>query len=99
MRMGAHLPAPELLGYVSVVVPQRVVARARDGAALAPALPDRAHLPQSGRAALPKTSKAERMAQNRAIYDFTLTDDEMAAIDALGTTAQRRTCPDPASVT
>jgi diketogulonate reductase-like aldo/keto reductase len=32
---------------------------------------------QSGRTALPKTSKAKRMAENRDIYDFALSDDEM----------------------
>ncbi|MBK1630662.1 aldehyde oxidoreductase [Thiohalocapsa halophila] len=53
---------------------------------------------QSGRTALPKTSKAERMAENQAIDDFALSDDEMQAIDALGTGEARRTCPDPSFV-
>jgi diketogulonate reductase-like aldo/keto reductase len=53
---------------------------------------------QSGRTALPKTSKAKRMAENLDIYDFALTDGEMRAIDALGAGEPRRTCPDPASV-
>lgn len=53
---------------------------------------------QSGRTALPKTSKAERMAENQAIDDFALSDDEMQAIDALGTGEPRRTCPDPSMV-
>jgi len=53
---------------------------------------------QSGRTALPKTSKAARMAENRDIYDFALSDDEMRAIDALGAGETRRTCPDPSTV-
>jgi diketogulonate reductase-like aldo/keto reductase len=53
---------------------------------------------QSGRTALPKTSRAERMAENRAIYDFELSDGEMRTIDALGTGEARRTCPDPSTV-
>lgn len=53
---------------------------------------------QSGRTALPKTSKPERMAENRDLFDFALGDDEMRAIDALGAGEARRTCPDPATV-
>lgn len=53
---------------------------------------------QSGRTALPKTSKAIRMAENRDIYDFKLSDDEMRTIDALGAGEARRTCPDPSTV-
>lgn len=53
---------------------------------------------QSGRSALPKTSKAERMAENRDIYDFALSDDEMQTIDAMGAGEARRTCPDPSTV-
>jgi diketogulonate reductase-like aldo/keto reductase len=53
---------------------------------------------QSGRTALPKTSKTERMVENRDLFDFALGDDEMQAIDALGADAARRTCPDPTSV-
>jgi diketogulonate reductase-like aldo/keto reductase len=53
---------------------------------------------QSGRTALPKTSKAQRMVENRDIYDFALSDDEMQSIDALGGAETRRTCPDPSTV-
>jgi diketogulonate reductase-like aldo/keto reductase len=53
---------------------------------------------QSGRTALPKTSQAARMAQNRDIYDFELSRDEMRRIDALGDGEPRRTCPDPATI-
>lgn len=52
---------------------------------------------QSGRTALPKTSKAKRMAENREIYDFELSDDEMRTIGALGGGEARRTCPDPST--
>jgi diketogulonate reductase-like aldo/keto reductase len=53
---------------------------------------------QSGRTALPKTSKERRMAENRDIYDFALSEEEMQAIDALGAGEARRTCPDPSTV-
>lgn len=53
---------------------------------------------QSGRTALPKTSKSSRMAENRDIYDFALSDDEMRRIDALGEGEARRTCPDPSTI-
>ncbi|MDJ0739623.1 MAG: aldo/keto reductase [Gammaproteobacteria bacterium] len=53
---------------------------------------------QSGRTALPKTSKEKRMAENRDIYDFELSDDEMKSIDALGAGDARRTCPDPSTI-
>jgi diketogulonate reductase-like aldo/keto reductase len=53
---------------------------------------------QSGRTALPKTSKVERMVENRDIYDFALSDREMRAIDALGAGEARRTCPDPSTI-
>ena len=32
---------------------------------------------------IPRTSKVERLPENLDVFDFTLTDDEMAAIDAL----------------
>ena len=53
---------------------------------------------QSGRTALPKTTKAKRMTENRDIFDFALSDDEMRQIDALGTGDARRTCPDPSTI-
>jgi len=53
---------------------------------------------QSGRTALPKTSKMQRMTENRDIYDFALSEDDMQAIDALGAGDARRTCPDPSSI-
>jgi len=53
---------------------------------------------QSGRTALPKTSRMERMAENRDIYDFELSDDEMRNIDALGAGGAQRTCPDPSTI-
>jgi len=53
---------------------------------------------QSGRTALPKTSKEKRMTENRDIYDFELSDDEMQLIDALGAGDARRTCPDPSTI-
>ena len=53
---------------------------------------------QSGRTALPKTSRVERMLENRDIYDFELSDGEMRSIDALGSGEVRRTCPDQSTV-
>jgi len=38
---------------------------------------------QRGTAVVPKTSNVDRLRENIAIYDFTLTHDEMASIDAL----------------
>ncbi|SIO61654.1 D-xylose reductase [Singulisphaera sp. GP187] len=38
---------------------------------------------QRGTAIVPKTSKPERMVENRSIFDFALTDDEMRSISAL----------------
>ncbi len=53
---------------------------------------------QAGRTVLPKSSNASRMRENLDLFGFSLTDDEMAAIDGLGTHGARRTCPDPAAV-
>ena len=53
---------------------------------------------QSGRAALPKTSKAARMRSNQDLFGFALDEAQMAAIDALGAGEPRRTCPDPREV-
>lgn len=38
---------------------------------------------QHGIVPLPKTTRRERMAENADVFDFTLTDEEMAAVDAL----------------
>jgi 2,5-diketo-D-gluconate reductase A len=38
---------------------------------------------QHGLVAIPKSSRAERIAENFAVFDFALTADEMAALDAL----------------
>jgi D-xylose reductase len=38
---------------------------------------------QRGTAVIPKTSRVERLAENLAVFDFTLNDDDMAAISAL----------------
>jgi len=40
---------------------------------------------QQGRSAIPKSVRPERIAENFDIFDFTLTADELAAIDALDT--------------
>jgi len=53
---------------------------------------------QSGRTVLPKSSNLERMRQNLDLFSFALEEDDMRAIDALGTGEPRRTCPDPAAV-
>jgi 2,5-diketo-D-gluconate reductase B len=46
---------------------------------------------QQGVAAIPRTSKVERLSENIAIFDFELSDDEMAAITAMGSPAGRLT--------
>lgn len=41
------------------------------------------HVQQDGVVAIPRTSRVERLAENAAIFDFSLTEEEMAAISAL----------------
>ncbi|GAA1785593.1 aldo/keto reductase [Leucobacter iarius] len=48
---------------------------------------------QHGTIVFPKTTRRERMVENAAIFDFVLSDDEMAAIDALD--EQHNFGPDP----
>ena len=43
-----------------------------------------------GVVAIPRSSNPDRLAQNLAIFDFTLTTDEIAAISALDTGAEKR---------
>jgi D-xylose reductase len=38
---------------------------------------------QRGTAVIPKTSQPERLKENKALFDFELTDEEMLAISAL----------------
>jgi 2,5-diketo-D-gluconate reductase A len=38
---------------------------------------------QNGLVAIPKSSNRDRLAENLAVFDFELTADEMAAIEAL----------------
>jgi diketogulonate reductase-like aldo/keto reductase len=52
---------------------------------------------QEGRSAIPKSTKAARIAENFDVFDFTLTSDELAAIDGLDTGV--RGGPDPDSIT
>lgn len=49
------------------------------------------HVQQANIVAIPRTSRPERLAENLAIFDFRLTDSEMAEISALGA-KQRRIC-------
>ncbi len=54
---------------------------------------------QLGHVILPKSSSAERMADNLDLYGFELSDEQMAAVTALGAKGPaQRTCPDPATV-
>jgi diketogulonate reductase-like aldo/keto reductase len=52
---------------------------------------------QEGRSAIPKSTKPARIAENFDVFDFELSSDEVAAIDALDTEVRRG--PDPDSIT
>lgn len=53
---------------------------------------------QHGRTVLPKSSSEKHMRSNLDLFSFRLDEEDMAAIDALGTGEARRTCPAPADV-
>jgi len=52
---------------------------------------------QQGRSVIPKSTRPERIAENIDVFDFKLTDDELAAIDGLDT--GRRGGPEPSDIT
>jgi diketogulonate reductase-like aldo/keto reductase len=52
---------------------------------------------QAGRSVIPKSTKPHRIAENFDVFDFDLTGDEVAAIDALDT--DQRGGPEPDSIT
>ncbi|WP_265519529.1 aldo/keto reductase [Nitratireductor luteus] len=49
------------------------------------------HVQQDGIGVIPRTTKAERLAENAAVFDFALSEGEMASISAL-TRANQRIC-------
>jgi diketogulonate reductase-like aldo/keto reductase len=52
---------------------------------------------QQGRSVIPKSTKPARIAENLDVFDFDLTEDQLAAIDALDT--GRRGGPEPEDIT
>ena len=52
---------------------------------------------QQGRSVIPKSTKPHRIAENFDVFDFDLTDDELAAIDAPGHRPARRPRARPTS--
>jgi diketogulonate reductase-like aldo/keto reductase len=52
---------------------------------------------QQGRSVIPKSTKPARIAENFAVFDFELTDEELSAIDALDTGV--RGGPEPEAIT
>jgi diketogulonate reductase-like aldo/keto reductase len=52
---------------------------------------------QQGRSVIPKSTKPHRIAENLDVFDFDLTEDELAGIDALDT--GRRGGPEPEAIT
>ncbi len=52
---------------------------------------------QQGRSVIPKSTKPTRIAENLDVFDFDLTDDQLAAIDGLDT--GRRGGPEPEAIT
>ncbi len=52
---------------------------------------------QQGRSALPKSVRPARIAENFDVFDFELTAEQLASIDALDTDARRG--PEPEDIT
>ena len=52
---------------------------------------------QEGRSVIPKSTKPHRIAENFDVFDFDLTADELAAVDALDT--EQRGGPEPTAIT
>ena len=52
---------------------------------------------RDGRAVVPKSTRPARIAENIDVFDFELSDQQLAAIDALGT--DRRGGPEQTAIT
>jgi diketogulonate reductase-like aldo/keto reductase len=78
---------PQLLGEPVIVAAAKRVGRTPAQVVL------RWHIQQPGVGAVPKSSSPARIAQNLAVWDFMLTDDEMVAISGLSRVGLRYVDP------
>jgi 2,5-diketo-D-gluconate reductase A len=94
-RHGVAIEAHSPLGHDGKPLTDAVIARiAADRGKTTAQIILRWHV-QHGHIIIPKSVRPERMAENRAVFDFELTLEEIATIDALDRGADGRVGPDP----